>query len=98
MGRSGIESLKLSGVDFLKQIRALQQNGDAAGSQEDNAGAAAGGAAGEGSAASAQGEAGSDEKKGIFSKLPDYSNAIKKTQYLGLTIGIAIGFAIIAGP
>jgi len=100
MGRSGVESLKFSGVDILKQIRTLQANGDDTDTQEDAAGAAAGdtGAAGEGSTASSQDEAGSGEKKGILSKLPDYSNAIKKTQWLGLAIGIGIGFIIIAGP
>ena len=96
----GIEELKISGVDYLKQYRALQANGDETGSTADNAGTTADNAeaAEAGTAPAQQGEAGTTEKKGgIMSKLPDYSNAIKKTQYLGLIVGAMVGIGFLMG-
>lgn len=91
MGRTGIEELKISGVDFLKQIRTLHANGDDSSAPADTEGTTA-----DDAGAVEQGETETTEKKeGIFSKLPDYSDAIKKNQYLGLTIGAVIGFVIL---
>lgn len=93
MGRAGIEELKISGVDYLKRIRTLHANGDDSGAPADDAGAAE-----QGQASPDQGGAETAEKKGgIFSKLPDYSNSIKKTQYLGLIVGVMAGVGFLMG-
>lgn len=98
LGHAGIEELKISGVDYLKQYRALHANGDDAGTPADSAGSAPGNSgAAAGADTAEQGQAETAEKKeGIFSKLPDYSDAIGKNQYMGLAIGAVIGFVILA--
>lgn len=85
MNDAGVMALNITGVNFLKQIRTLHAS-------EDDANTAAGG-----SGAEAKGQAQTAKKKGGFFKLPDYSNAIKKSQYLGLGIGILVGIGFAMG-
>ena len=98
-GQAGIKELKISGVDFLKQVRTLHANGDDTGSTADKADTppANAGASEASTATEQQSKEGSAEKKGgLLSKLPDYSNAIRKSQYVGLAIGAVIGFVFLA--
>ena len=97
---AGIQELKISGVDYLKQYRALHANGDTTDTPADSAGSTAdnAGAVEAGTATAQQGEEGTAEKKeGIMSKLPDYSDAIKKSQYFGIFLGILLGIGFVAG-
>ena len=98
MDDAGVWALNITGVNFLKQVRALHANEDDANTSAGGTGAKtepAGTATGGGAAAS--GQAGTPEKKGLLSKLPDYSDAIKRSQYLGLAAGIMLGIGILMG-
>ena len=92
MDDRGSVALNITGVNFLKQVRALHASEDDA-NTTDSTGTA--GAAGDD--ANAKGQAKTAEKKGLFSRLPDYSGSIKKSQYLGLGIGILVGIGFAMG-
>lgn len=88
MDDTGVMSLNITGVNFLKQVRTLHA------SEDDSSTSAGGGATG---GADAKGQTKSAGKKGWPFKLPDYSGAIKKSQYLPLGIGILVGIGFAMG-
>lgn len=85
-GHDGVESLKISGIDYLAKYRLLRQNGDEETAVTET---------GDTEEAGEESSAGEDENK-LF-KLPSLSNVIEEDQYVGLMMGGVLLLVLLIG-
>jgi len=94
MDRSGVESLTIAGVDYLKEYRLLRADEDEAkAAKSDTETASAPAEAGESTDQASTEESSTEEKEGVLDKIP---KLFKENQKFGLAMGavLAIGFVI----